>query len=184
MKITRGGKEVIAPPEEQTPVEFVGNIAPLTHTLWESMLDMQQERAAADAAWERVVALRERLEANPDGPKAMKIINRIDLLSFAVREHQWRFLVLEEDADLRWRRMSPAQREEQQIPDMFGCNAEDEGMIGAWFRRIGEQKPRRFPLDPIMFKFIRPEHAAVYKGRFSWLKDDHIPDSALRKRRG
>jgi hypothetical protein len=183
VKLTRGGEKVAAPPEPETPTPFVGNIEPLTHSLWESMIDMQEQRAKAAAVWERIINLEAKLAKRPNGPKAMKIINRIDLLSFIVREHQWRFLVLEEDVDLRWKQMTARQREEQDLPDMFGCDADVNSMLGAWNRLLGQQKPSRFPLDRIMFKFISPEHAAAYKGRSSWLKDDTVPDSALRNRR-
>lgn len=184
MKLTRGGAQVIAEPEPSKPVGFVGNIEPLTHSLWESMIDMQEQRRLAWEAWERVLKLQEKLERNPDGPKAVKILARTELVSYLVREHQWKFLVLEEDANRRWQQLSVEQREEQGLPEMFGIDAKEPGMLGAWYRVIGTQKPKRFPIDPIMFRFIEPEHVNAYQGRTSWLNSDTVPDSALRRRRG
>jgi hypothetical protein len=186
VRITRGGKSITPDPSTHWPEIDQERIEPLTHSLWESMIDMQHERAQACAYWQRVEKLNATLLKRPDHPKASEIGSRIDYLSALVREHQWRFLMLEDDANIRWKRMPPPVREEQQLPAMFGVDASEDGILGAWHRPLGAQKAPPCPIVPIMFKFLTVSHAAAYKGRASWLNtaEEQVPEAALRRRKG
>lgn len=182
MRITRGGTPLNAVHIRDAPLD---RIEPLTTSLWQSMLDMQAYRAQAVGYWQRYITLAAKVDKTPGHPRTMKAEARLELLKYHIRETQWKFLILEEDADLRWRQLSPTQRREQGVADMFGIEADADSILGMWPRKLGEQKGTSFPIDPILFRFITPAHAKAYKGRTSWRNPDneYDPDSVSRKRR-
>lgn len=184
MKLTRGGKSLTpevrfsdAPPER---------VEPLTASLFDSMVDMQQYRYLASTYWFRYIKLVAKIDKDPKHPNAMRAEMRAEMLKALVREHQWRFLALEEDANMRWGQLSPPQRKEGAIDEMFGVPSDQPHILGLWHRAIGSQPGSQSPIDPMMFKIISPAHAKAYEGRASWHNpdDENLPDAAIRKRKG
>lgn len=181
--ITFGGETIDATPAPKEPDEK--EVIYLGDSLWDNMIAMQMYRHTAVSLWHRIQALEHRIGDRPPSKSVEKARTRIDDLKAQIRIQQYQFLLQEQSAEDRWKRLTLSQREEIEADEMFGVDVDADSLYGCWSRRLGsnDRPPVGCVLDPQLWKFIFPQHAYAYTDRYSWLITDDVPDAATRRRK-
>ena len=181
--ITFGGETIDATPAPHEPTEK--EVVYLGDSLWDNMIAMQMYRHKAVEMWHRICALEHRISENPTAKNVEKARTRIDDLKAQIRIQQYQFLLQEQSAEDRWRRLTPANREEIDADTMFGVDADAESIYGCWERKLSsnDRPPVGCTIDQRLYKFIFPQHAYAYTQQYRWVMPDVLPESATRRRK-
>lgn len=159
----------------ELPAQVLGD------NVFDNFAGMLHYRQEAISIHERIRAIERKLR--PHHPVAHPGRMRVDDLKAEMRKVQFRFLIEEEAADYRWKALTPSQREEEVLDELFGVPSEQGSILGCWHRRIGSSEPPGFGLDRNLYYFISPEHAQAYNRAYAWHGGtDDVPETATRGR--
>lgn len=165
MVITHRGKTV----DTQTPLlPSADTTEQHVAALFDHMLGMQTIRAQAIPLWDRAEAIKEKMRQRKH-TSCQAMMRCFDLERvFGLLQHD--FLIHEDDANDHWRRLSATMRRQHSLDQMFGIDAAEPSLYGAWHRTLGSQEPppRTFSVDPIALKLVSPDMRAAYGGGRWW----------------
>lgn len=157
MPITLGGAS-LSQPSPKT----------LTHAgfgFFDAFITMGSRRNEAIALWLRLESLRDRLMGDPDGPKAMVIVDRITLLESKVMENQLGFLKAELLANGYWEMVREQIRMDEEWHEMIHMTCTAQTILALWrhpFSEVFPAPPKGCRMSNIVLQFATPAQIAAY----------------------
>lgn len=157
MNLTLGGYAISAP----TPKAM----SHAAYGFWDAFITMGSRRNEAVALWLRKGDLHDRLEDDPDHPKADIIMERAAHLDSKIMQNQQDFLKAELEANRYWTSVGELARKSEEWDQMIRLPAAEPSIIGLWrvpFSEVFPAPPKGCRMSSVVLQFATPAQIAAY----------------------
>lgn len=162
--IRRGEQTFTAKPLPQEP-DAARSLTDLGYLFFDAVTWCQMNREQALKRWNRMEALKQRIEQNPGHPDNRKAHARIHQINNGFLGHQQRFLYWEDAIHTLWKNANWGEREGADAPELCHALPADETLPPLWHHPLGSQEgaPLTCKMTTTALQFSTPANAKRYR---------------------